>query len=58
MDLEYNSNEIKLSGVSHEKNKSQLLKPRFSNFPFLKNLKIDLFEKVVISLDSLPFFGR
>ena len=55
MDLEYNSNEIKLSGVSHEKNKSQLLKPRFSNFPFLKDLKIDLFEEVVILPDSLLF---
>ena len=55
MDLEYNSNEIKLSGVSHEKNKSQLLKPHFSNFSFLKSLKIDLFEEVVIPLDSLLF---
>ena len=55
MDLEYNSNEIKLSGVSHEKNKSQLLKPHFSNFSFLKSLKIDLFEEVVIPLDSVLF---
>ena len=55
MDLEYNSNEIKLSGVSHEKNKSHLLKPHFSNFSFLKSLKIDLFEEVVIPLDSLLF---
>ena len=57
MDLEYNSNEIKLSGVSHEKNKSQLLKPHFSNFSFLKSLEIDLFEEVVIPLDSLLFLG-
>ncbi len=55
MDLEYNSKEIMLSGVSHQGNKSQLFKPHFSDFTFLKSLKIDLFEELEIPLDSSKF---